>query len=254
MKLNNYSFVAGNLFGAVIVGVTIVACGGGGGGGGLGVVGSSAGGTDYGTISASNVILNGGLQSAGLRDGIIRVQANQLPSNVQVLASNVSVVKTSNNLKSNDLQTALDKEIALDVGKAIVGVWNIQNVTSDSTYQGAWATGRVEFKSDGTYSITSGGFGAAGKVASGSGSFCAIPTSQTFTMVDGAVYFGADAGGDSVAIVAKSSSDAITLIGDGGCGAQGIARISKLTRVGIQQTALQSPVKTGKPLLMLTSF
>jgi hypothetical protein len=246
VKLNKYSFAAGNLFGAVVVGVVVVACGGGSGG--------SAGVTDYGTISASNVILGGGVQSAGVRDGIIRVQANQLPSNVQVLASNVSLVKASNNLKSTDLQTALDKEIAVDVGKTIVGVWDIQNVTSDSTYQGAWATGRVEFKSDGSYSISSGGFGAAGKVASGTGSFCAIPTSQTFTMVDGAVYFGADAGGDSVAIVAKSSSDAITLIGDGGCGSQGIARISKLTRVGVQQTAWKSPVRASKPFVMLTSY
>ncbi len=106
----------------------------------------------------------------------------------------------------------------------------------------------------GSYSISSGGFGAAGKVASGTGSFCAIPTSQTFTMVDGAVYFGADAGGDSVAIVAKSSSDAITLIGDGGCGSQGIARISKLTRVGVQQTAWKSPVRSSKPFVMLTSY
>ncbi len=241
MKLNNYSFLLGNFFGAVVVGVIVVACG-------------TDGPDNPGTISASKVILNGRTQSATLRDGIIRVQANQLPSNVQVLASNVSIVNTRNDLQSTDLQSALDTEIAVDLGKTIIGVWDIQNVTSDATYQGAWSTGRVEFKSDGTYSISSGGFGAAGKVASGTGSFCTIPSLQTFTMVDGAVYFGADAGGDSVAIVAKSGADAVTLIGDGGCGAQGIARISKLTRVKSAQAVANPIGKVIRPTLIQTSF
>ena len=248
MNLNKYSFVAGNLFGATVVGLIIVACGGGGGGGGGGA-------TDYGVISANNIILNNGTQTSGVNDGIIRVQANQLPSNVKVLAQNVSLVNTKNSLKSSDLQTALDKEISVDVGKTIIGIWDIQNVTDDSIYGGQFATGRVEFKSDGSYKITSGGFGAAGKVASGTSSMCFVPTSTNFTMVgDGAIYFTASGGGSAVATVAKSNSDAITLIGAGGCGASGVSRISKLTRVGVQSASYKSSIKADKPILMLTSF
>jgi hypothetical protein len=182
------------------------------------------------------------------------VQANQLPSNIQVMASNVSIVKTKNSLKSTDLQSALDEEISVDMSKTIVGVWDVQNITSDSTYQGQWSTGKVEFKSDGSYIISNGGFGAAGKVASGTSSFCNIPTSSTYTLIDGAIYFGADSGGDSVAIVAKITSNGMTLIGDGGCGAQGIARISKLTRAGSQQTSYKAPNKSDKSNIIVTSF
>jgi len=251
VNLNKYSFVAGNLFGAVVVGLIIVACGGGGGGGGA---------TDYGIISADNIILNNGTQTSGVKDGIIRVQANQLPSNVKVLAQNVSLVNTQNSLKSNDLQTALDKEISVDVGKTLIGIWDIQNVTGDTTYQGKFATGRVEFKSDGSYKIISGGFGAAGKVAGDPAAIrgigdCYIPTSQNFTLVgDGAIYFTANAGGNAVATVSKSSSNAIILIGSGGCGPSGESRISKLTRVGVQSASYKSSIKGDKPMLMLTSF
>lgn len=245
VNLNKYSFVAGNLFGAIVVGLTIVACGGGGGGGA----------TDYGTISADNIILNNGTQTSGIKDGIIRVQANQLPSNVKVLAQNVSLVNTKNDLKSTDLQTALDKEISVNIGKNIIGIWDIQNTSDDTTYMGNLATGRVEFKSDGSYTITSGGFAAAGKVASGTGANCLIPTSQTFTVLGGgAIYFTASSGGNAVSTVAKSTSDAITLIGMGGCGGSGILRISKLTRVGVQSASYKSSIKADKPILMLTSF
>jgi hypothetical protein len=229
MNINKWSFTAGNIFGATVVGLVVVACGGGGGSGAIVQ-------NDFGTISASNIILNNSEAGAFADDGFIRVQANQLPSNVKVLASNVSLARNENSLKSEDLQTALDKEIAVDLVKSIVGVWTVENITSDATYAGALSTGRVEFFDDGTYVISEGGFGAAGKVASGTGSFCAIPNTQTYRLIDGAVYFEADAGGDSVAIVAKSTADSITLIGDGGCGAQGISRIAILTRVDMENT------------------
>ena len=58
----------------------------------------------------------------------------------------------------------------------------------------------------------------------------------------------------AVATVAKSNSDAITLIGAGGCGGAGISRISKLTRVGVQSASYKSSINADKPMLMLTSF
>lgn len=224
MNISKLSFTAGNIFGAAVVGLVVVACGGGGGGGAIVQ-------SDFGTISASNIILNNSEAGAFADDGFIRVQANQLPSNVKVMASNVSLARNENSLKSEDLQTALDTEIAVDLAKSIVGVWTIKNITSDATYSGSLSTGKVEFFADGAYVITEGGFGAAGKVASGTGSFCAIPNTQTYRLIDGAIYFEADAGGDSVAIIAKNTADSITMIGDGGCGNQGISRITILTRV-----------------------
>jgi hypothetical protein len=241
---NKVSFTLGNLFGACVVGLTVVACSGGSG--------PSALLSDAGTISASNIILNQGINDARAGNGIIRVQANQLPSNVQVLASNVSLTTANNSLISTDLQTALDKELATNLASSLVGTWTISNVTSDSIYSGSLATGRVTFNADGSYAIASGGFAAAGKVASGTGSFCAIPTSQTYQVIDGAIYFAANAGGDSVAVVAKNTADAITLIGDGGCGAQGVARISKLTRV--TTTPVAASRKINKSGYLTVSF
>jgi len=241
---NKVSFTLGNLFGACVVGVTVVACSGGGG--------SSTLLGDAGTISASNIILNQGINEAKVGNGIIRVQANQLPSNIQVLASNVSLTTTNNSLISTDLQTALDKELATDLASSLVGTWAITNVTTDGVYSGALTSGRVTFNVDGGYTIADGGFAAAGRVASGTGSLCAIPTSQTYQVIDGAIYFAANAGGDSVAIVAKNTADAITLIGDGGCGAQGVARISKLTRV--TTTPVAASRKINKSGYLTVSF
>lgn len=261
MKFNKLSFALGNVIGAAVVGVAIVACGGGGSGGGAGFgsvatapaadtgsVGSSgsagAGGVPSSApnvLKASNVLLrqvSAKTASAG-KEGFIHVQASQLPDNVQVLASNVTLTTSSNELTSTDLQSALDREIAVDLSKAIVGIWNVQNLTSDPTYRGDFAMGKVEFKADGSYIIISGGFAAAGKVVAGTNSFCTVPTSTGYTLVDGAVYFTASSGGDSVTTVAKVTSDTITLIGDGGCGLQGQARISRLTRAAIQPAALK---------------
>jgi hypothetical protein len=230
MKSNGTSFALGNLFGSVVVGAIAVACSNSD---------SPPASANVGTIAASNVLLANGAATTSLRDGIIRVQASQLPPNVQVLASQVTLVTTGNDLSSGDLQTALDKELAVDLSRTLVGAWNVENITDDQAYTGATSTGRVAFAGDGTYSVTSGGFAAAGRVAPGTDSPCYLPTSTSYTMVDGAIFFQSNGGGNSVATVAKATADAITLIGDGGCGAQGISRISRLTRVGTQPAALQ---------------
>ncbi|MDM0073238.1 hypothetical protein QTH90_02520 [Variovorax sp. J2P1-59] len=252
MQLSKSSFVLGNIAGSVVVGLIAVACGGGSDGFVFIPPPSSSG--AGGTLKASNVIVRAGAQTASSKAGIVRVQANQLPENVQVQASNVSLVTVANDLQSTDLQSALDKEIAVDLQKAIVGVWNVENFSSDSTYAGEFASGRVEFRTNGSYVILSGGFAAAGKVAPGTTSFCIVPNAMSFSLVDGAIYFQADSGGNSVATVAKSTTSAITLIGDGGCGQQGTSRISRLTRLGTQPTsAVRQPLKSVKQMVAMTT-
>ncbi|MGK6309789.1 hypothetical protein [Variovorax sp. DT-64] len=174
MRLNRkLVFALGNVAGAVVVGLVVVACGGGGGNGGSGSAGfmpptggSSNPGTEAGsspgTIKASNVILRSGLRVAGSvgKPDVIRVQVNELPDNVQVIASNVVLTTASNGLSSTDLQSALDKEIAVNVSKSIVGTWDVENYPATSWCHGS--SGRVQLNADGTATMISGGFFALG--------------------------------------------------------------------------------------------
>lgn len=233
MPASKLTFLAGNLFGATVVGLVVVACGGNGGG--------LSNQTDLGTIAASRILLKPGTPVSGAEASTIRVQANQLPGNVQVAASQVSVIQANNNLQSSDLQSALDKEIAVDNGKSLIGTWDIENTTDDPIYQGTASKGKVTFNSDGSYTLSSGGLAVAGKVVAGTNTFCAIPTKQTYSLVgNNAIYFQADQGGNGFGFIVDSKSNAITLVGQGGCGNVGSLRISKLTRVATPQSATKA--------------
>jgi hypothetical protein len=99
------------IIGAIATAGLMTACGGGGsaGNGSADVAAVStvavtppvtvpSGLANPGMLKASNVILNA--SAAAAKGKIIRVQANQLPDNVQVLASNVSIVNASNGLRA----------------------------------------------------------------------------------------------------------------------------------------------------------
>lgn len=245
MKINKLSFAVGNIFGAVVVSAMVVACGSGPSGSIVADTtnGNASGSTNYGTILASKIKLV--RQAIMPGNNIIRVQANQLPDNVEVLASQVVLDTSTNSLQSTNLQTALDTEIAVDVSTNIVGVWDIQNFSSDGRFQGATETGRVEFKSDGTYTVISGGFAVAGVVADGTTGFatqtfgsaeiqagltpCIALGARTFRVIDGVVQVMTGTA-TSNAVVLKNTSSAITLMGSGaGCGnnAQSITRMTR---------------------------
>lgn len=83
---------------------------------------------------------------------------------MQVIALNVVLTTASNGLSSTDLQSALDKEIAVNVSKSIVGIWDIENYPATSWCHGS--SGRVQFNADGTATMISGGFLALSAFAS----------------------------------------------------------------------------------------
>jgi len=238
---------------ALLAPVALVGCGGGGGGGQVAggsssnALNSPVNATSNGTIPASSIVLKTGAQLVAGKDGIIRVQANQLPDNVKVLASNVSIVNASNELTSSDLQTALDKEIAVNVSKAIVGVWDVQNFPGVATGCGVNLTGRVEFREDGTFTMLAGSLSAAREFADGadwvgppppSGTRCQGNRDQRFQLVHGGIYFqktipaGVFVPGAAAGMISAKSSDAITIFGSDS--------ISHLTRVGTSPASNQN--------------
>lgn len=254
-----------NVFGTVIMGSMVGACGGGDVGPSFTevvseprvapqVVAPQMVLPNYGKLSAANIILSKGIPG---KNGMIKIQASDLPSNVQVLASQVTVVNDSNGLQSADLQTALDTELAVDIVTNIVGVWNVKNYTAYSVFNHAeTVVGQVEFKADGTYTVLSGGFAVAGKVAEGmpgwvttpnsygNNKTCVSPQAVTYEVVDGAVFFRAEGRGDGLTSVAKNTKDAITLVGSGGCQING-QHMSRLTRVGSTTAVKAQPVTTN---------
>ena len=264
MQLNKSSFVLGNIAGSVVVGLIVVACGGGDspqffvappintdGGAGAG----AGAGPGAGTIKASNVIVRSGTQTASLKDGIVYVQANQLPDNTKVLASNVALVTTSNDLTSNDLQSALDKEIAVDVSKAIVGVWDVENVVRGGCGQ---PTGRVQFKADGTFEMLSGSLDVAGAYAADTaqpGTACIGFGSYKYTVLEGAFKFvSADplsgnyppgTGNTTAGVTIKATDNSLTLYG----GFNG--QLSLLTKV-IEKTSTKPAAAAKSTIAMAT--
>lgn len=171
MPLSKSSFLLGNVAGSIGVGLVVVACGGGGGSSiGIGAflplaspeanTGSSTSGpsSSSGSIKASNIILGGSAQVAATPGlGIIKVQANQLPENVKVQASNVTLVNGASDLQSADLQSALDKEIAINIPQALVGTWDVQNSRPNGC---GHITGKISINADGTMTPISGSFSA----------------------------------------------------------------------------------------------
>ena len=244
MNLNKTSFMLGNAFGAVAVGAFVIACGGDSG---YGFYQGAIVGSGPGTLRASNVILQSGTRTASFKDGMIYVQANQLPDNVQVMASNVSLVTVSNDLTSTDLQTALDKEIAVDIPRTIVGVWDIENYYSVAAGCATYPTGRVDIRADGTYEILTGTFGAARDEAQGTPSgggtnfSCNAHHDRTYKVIGQGAHFqsvltsnGSDTSVPSPVSITEATVNSMTMF-------SGWA-MSRLTRVVQRPTSLTAPV------------
>lgn len=274
MKLNKLSFAVRNIFGAVAVGVLVTACGSN-----TSFVENIVSNTEnvsptpanpapnYGSIPASRIILN----KASTQGKILRIQASDLPDNVQVLASQVVVDTKNNALESSNLQAALDTEIAVDLTTNIVGVWNIENISDGVLFgTGPTTTGRVEFKPDGSFVVLSGGFAAPGTTVASAPwlttdvnefhtrrftepnlKFCAAAAStQNYRVVDGVVIFNLG-GRFSWTTVLKNSADVITLMGTPNNGCNTEISISRLTRVttGTTPASLKSKPKTTPTII-----
>lgn len=172
-------------------------------------------------VLASNVILS----SASATD----ISTKDVDTETQVLAENVVLNTDNNKLSSDDLQDALDNEMAVDLSTVFVGTWTIENKTKDPAYDGL--SGQITVSSDGTFSMDSGVFAAAGISAT-----CTPLSNPTYEILgnDSIIYIiftDENATRDSVMSVISATSDQIALVGDGACGLAGITKASILTKV-----------------------
>jgi hypothetical protein len=114
------------------------------------------------------------------------------------------------------------------------------NETIDSTYSGTTATGQVTFYGD-HMTVDSGGFAAAGIVAGSEESGCGIPADPISVKFigDSVLYVsylaqqrgdGFSFAEDAVITIVKHGGNELTMVGNGGCGVQGISRVSYLKR------------------------
>jgi hypothetical protein len=85
--------------------------------------------------------------------------ADSVDSGTKVLASNVVIDNSKTKLSSTTLQSAIEELAPLTLSASgLTGTWDVTNYPNSTTD----STGKVTFKSDGTYSVTSGSFRVAG--------------------------------------------------------------------------------------------
>jgi len=89
-------------------------------------------------------------------------EGQQIDATTQILAENVVLESHTNALKSDNLQDALDNEMAIDLEQLLPGTtWEVSNRTRDELYEGF--AGQITFSDiDDTFTIDSGRFAAAG--------------------------------------------------------------------------------------------
>ena len=251
MNLNKTSFVLGNAFGAVAVGAFVIACGGSGDSNT-----TTGGGGSAAMLKASDIIVRSGTALTSLKEGMIRVQEGK------VLASNVALITTSNDLESRDLQSALDNEMAVDIPSTVVGVWDIENYLV--SYQGCvtFPTGRVQINADGTYEILTGTFGAASDEAQGTfpdgtpigggANFqCNANSDRKYKIIGKGAYF-TSTGNNSGSTYPVSSPISITEATVNSMTMYGSRGMSRLTRV--VQRPISAPPPAAIPKAQLVSM
>lgn len=280
MKLNKLTFAVRNIFGTITVATLITACGSNNSfiedvTTSVDPVVTAPNNTvpNYGSIPASRIILN---KSASTQGNMIRIQASALPDNVQVLASQVVIDTTKNALESTTLQKALDTEIAVDLTTNIIGIWNIENISGGSVFgSGPTTIGQVEFKSDGTFVMLSGGFSAPGTTVAtapwladhfndylaraasvpGGLKLCnEAKMESSYRVVDGVIVFTFGPR-KSFTTVLKNSTDVVALMGLAGNGCNTEHSISRLTRVVAPTPAsLKSKPKASPSTIIKTAL
>lgn len=166
--------------------------------------------------------------------------AGDVDTTTRVSAANVVLDTTNNSLASDNLQKALDEELSVDVGKALIGTWEVTNRTSDPTY--AETTGKVTFSAD-TLALDAGRFAAAGVVGASEGTPCYVPPLEivSYEIINNSVirviWFGQRQIGtqplqeEAIISINSAKRDMMVLIGQGGCGQSGVPRISVLKKL-----------------------
>ena len=148
-------------------------------------------------------------------------------------AENVTFVRGNSKLKSGNLQSALDDELAIDLTQLLPGsTWHITNKTSDRWYKN---TRQVTFDTE-PLTVNSGKFAAAGLFSDYSvGDACPPTTPISYEIINNSMLYvewryscgGVGGGYRSATItVFADSQESVTMIGLGGDGAIGIGKIS----------------------------
>lgn len=111
------------------------------------------------TTSQMRVLAKNVLFSSSIANAASKTEG--VDETTQVLAENVVVDPSGNALSSDNLQSALDNELAIDLSTLLPGTtWTMTNKTTDSWFKDS--TGEVAFSTNGTLTVEQGKFGAAG--------------------------------------------------------------------------------------------
>lgn len=164
-------------------------------------------------------------------------------TNLAVSASNItlnndaSTASIASFTESENLQDALDNEIAIDFASLLPGTtWTVTNVSEEDDYTGT--TGQITFSEDGaSFSLDSGRMAPGGLVDADEDSSCNAPTGDiSYTLYNNQVLYitwSPETGGTSSTALQLfgNSTESIGLLGSGGCGNVGGERFATLTRV-----------------------
>lgn len=184
-------------------------------------------------ISAKNVLLTSAHASLGDKN----TSKKELDTTTTVSADNVLIDTAANSLTSTNLQDALDKEMAINLSQMLPGTtWMIINKTTDPVHKGC-ATGQVTFSAD-TLMIDQGSFAAAGlRFDTTCGQLtCDFPdTPISYEVLQNSIMYVTWRNNNwdwsaNITIFARNRNT-LSMIGEGGCGGQGMSRISILTKV-----------------------
>jgi len=220
------------------ISLLIFCCGGGGGGG-----------TDIETpvdnkpfkVLAKNVLFKSSTVAAST---FFHTSDDDIPIDptVKVSAENVVIDNEGNALTSDNLQEALDDEIAIDITKVLKGsTWEVKNKTQEEAYVGT--KGEITFSStENTFTLNFGRFAAAGLIHESEDVCYNYPVGAiSYELLNNKVmyltwisqYRGYDeqAPSEAVIFIVAQDKNSIVMVGRGGAGSVGRLRISILKRV-----------------------
>jgi hypothetical protein len=199
---------------------------------------ASTGNTSKTTISASQIVYRNasGQLAVFNKGGLMKiVDVSTVDSTTQFLAENVILAENTNSLTSENLQRALDDEIAPDLNKILPGTtWSVVNKNGGDSDNYDNTTGQVTFNVDGSI-IYTGAIAAFGIGAT----ICVHGTTVNYEALSSkAIYVLRRQPHDSlpdgyktanVVGLLSAKKGELILHGQGGCGLTSVDRISTLT-------------------------
>jgi hypothetical protein len=249
----------GKLLISLFLAISLVfGCGGGGSS-------PSSGTTSSVKVPAENIVFSADVSAERSANAhrIYRA-ASGIDASTKILAQNVTVNNSNNSLASDNLQSALDDELAIDLAKLLDGsTWSVSN--KSTVYPSYKDTMGVISFSQNTIEVASGKFAAAGLAGSAQITWCeeTILTPISYEILSNSVLFvtytsqmgdGNTSGRESIITVVARDKNTLTLVGQGfGCGIN-IPQLSILTKISAPESASlknknQTPAKGIRMIL-----